>query len=118
MGLPPGETRAGAKPHSDNLGCFGAGSSSKNASSGKGGSSGRKDSQSTSNNHGPGSSSRPTRTGPVKGMELLWQPEVNNNTSVSHFLFIKILSNFIFIGIITSHFCSYIGGPALPESLI
>jgi len=76
MGLPPGETRAGAKPHSDNLGCFGAGSSSKNASSGKGGSSGRKDSQSTSNNHGPGSSSRPTRTGPVKGMELLWQPEV------------------------------------------
>ena len=85
MGLPPGETRAGAKPHSDNLGCFGAGSSSKNASSGKGGSSGRKDSQSTSNNHGPGSSSRPTRTGPVKGMELLWQPEVNDYTPVTHF---------------------------------
>ena len=80
MGLPPGETRAGAKPHSDNLGCFGAGSSSKNANSGKGGSSGRKDSQSTSNNHGPGGSSRPTRTGPVKGMELLWQPEVGNNS--------------------------------------
>merc|ERR1719346_199986 len=76
MGLPPGETRAGAKPHSDNLGCFGASSSSKNTGSGKGGSSGRKDSQATSNNHGPGSSSRPTRTGPVKGMELLWQPEV------------------------------------------
>ena len=77
MGLPPGETRAGAKPHSDNLGCFGASSSSKNTGSGKGGSSGRKDSQATSNNHGPGSSSRPTRTGPVKGMELLWQPEVS-----------------------------------------
>merc|ERR1719312_1955123 len=76
MGLPPGETRAGAKPHSDNLGCFGASSSSKNTGSGKGGSSGRKDSQSTSNNHGPGSTSRPTRTGPVKGMDLLWQPEV------------------------------------------
>ena len=80
MGLPPGETRAGAKPHSDNLGCFGASSSSKNTGSGKGGSSGRKDSQATSNNHGPGSSSRPTRTGPVKGMELLWQPEVSVNT--------------------------------------
>ena len=75
--LAPNETRAGAKPNSDNLGCFGAGSS-KNASTGKGGTtSGRKDSQSTSNNHGPGSSSRPARTGPVKGMELLWQPEVS-----------------------------------------
>ena len=80
--LAPGETRAGAKPHSDNLGCFGAGSSSKNGSSNKG-NGGRKESQSTSN--GPGSSSRPTRTGPVKGMELLWQPEVN----ILHLLLIE-----------------------------
>ena len=81
MGLPPGESRAGAKPHSDNLGCFGAGSNSKNGSSNKGVAGGRKDSQSTSNNHGPGSSGRPTRTGPVKGMELLWQPEVKKLVS-------------------------------------
>ena len=84
MGLPPGESRAGAKPHSDNLGCFGAGSNSKNGSSNKGVAGGRKDSQSTSNNHGPGSTSRPTRTGPVKGMELLWQPEVKTKNISFH----------------------------------
>lgn len=56
------ETRAGAKPNSDNLGCFGAGK-------GK-----RKDSaQSTPPNP---SSSRGPRSGPSKGMDLLWQPEV------------------------------------------
>ena len=57
------ETRAGAKPNSDNLGCFGAGK-------GK-----RKDSaQATPPNP---SSSRRTGSGPSKGMDLLWQPEVS-----------------------------------------
>lgn len=56
----PGETRAGAKPNSDNLGCFGAGKAK------------RKDSISATPPH-PSSSSR---TGSNKGMDLLWQPEV------------------------------------------
>lgn len=55
-----GETRAGAKPNSDNLGCFGAGKAK------------RKDSAQATPPH-PSSSSR---TGPFKGMDLLWQPEV------------------------------------------
>ena len=58
-----GETRAGAKPNSDNLGCFGAGKAK------------RKDSnQATPPNP---STSRGPRTGPSKGMDLLWQPEVS-----------------------------------------
>merc|ERR1719328_916344 len=56
------ESRAGAKPNSDNLGCFGAGKAKRKDSSG----------QSQPNP----SSSRPTRTGASKGMDLLWQPEV------------------------------------------
>jgi len=57
-----GETRAGAKPNSDNLGCFGAGKAK------------RKDSaQATPPNP---SSSRRSGSGPSKGMDLLWQPEV------------------------------------------
>ena len=60
--IPLGESRAGAKPNSDNLGCFGAGKTK------------RKESQ--SNPPQNTSSSRLPRTGPVKGMELLWQPEV------------------------------------------
>ena len=56
------ETRAGAKPNSDNLGCFGAGKAK------------RKDSaQATPPNP---NSSRGPRSGPSKGMDLLWQPEV------------------------------------------
>lgn len=68
--LPSGESRAGAKPNSDNLGCFGA-SKAK-----------RKDGAPGSVGGGPSSGSNPTsssrgpRTGPVKGMDLLWQPEV------------------------------------------
>ena len=58
-----GETRAGAKPNSDNLGCFGAGKAK------------RKDSaQATPPNP---SSSRRSGSGPSKGMDLLWQPEVS-----------------------------------------
>ena len=58
-----GPSRAGAKPNSDNLGCFGAGKAK------------RKDSPSSGPLPGS-SSSRGSRSGPVKGMDLLWQPEV------------------------------------------
>jgi len=59
--LPVGESRAAAKPTSDNLGCFGASKAkSKNASV-----------SSTS-----GSSSNGRGGGPLAGMDLLWQPEV------------------------------------------
>lgn len=62
--LTTNETRAGAKPNSDNLGCFGAGKAK------------RKDSN-MSTGPSPSSSSRTgPRTGPGKGMDLLWQPEV------------------------------------------
>ena len=68
-----GETRAGAKPNSDNLGCFGAGKAK------------RKDSaQATPPNP---SSSRRSGSGPSKGMDLLWQPEV------SLFIYLIILRN-------------------------
>lgn len=72
-GLNGGESRAGAKPTSDNLGCFGASKAKKKEGmmgqgSGPGGSN-----SVTSNN-----SSRVTRTGPPKAMDLLWQPEVLN----------------------------------------
>ncbi len=63
-----GESRAGAKPGSDNLGCFGAGKAKK-----KDGAPGASSSAYSSNT----ASSRGPRTGPVKGMELLWQPEVS-----------------------------------------
>jgi len=67
--LPAGESRAGAKPTSDNLGCFGAGKAKK------------KDGGAASGpvqppTYSTATSSRGPRTGPVKGMELLWQPEV------------------------------------------
>ena len=62
--LQPGETRAGAKPTSDNLGCFGAGKAK------------RKDSASAAVTSAAPSSSRGPRSGPIKGMDLLWQPEV------------------------------------------
>ncbi|XP_059090371.1 catenin delta-2-like isoform X2 [Tigriopus californicus] len=70
-GVNGGESRAGAKPTSDNLGCFGASKAKKKEGmmgqgSGPGGSN-----SVTSNN-----SSRVTRTGPPKAMDLLWQPEV------------------------------------------
>ena len=55
------ESRAGAKPNSDNLGCFGAGKAK------------RKDSSPGQPNNP--SSSR-SRSGASKGMDLLWQPEV------------------------------------------
>ena len=59
--LPVGETRAAAKPTSDNLGCFGASKAkSKNASV----------------NSSSGSSSNGRGGGPLAGMDLLWQPEV------------------------------------------
>ena len=59
--LPVGESRAAAKPTSDNLGCFGASKAkSKNASV----------------NSTSGSSSNGRGGGPLAGMDLLWQPEV------------------------------------------
>merc|ERR1719410_507556 len=59
--LPVGESRAAAKPTSDNLGCFGASKAkSKNASV-------------TSSS---GSSGNSRGGGPLAGMDLLWQPEV------------------------------------------
>ena len=57
--LPVGESRAGAKPTSDNSGCFGA---SKN-----------KNNQAKSNGSTNGSS---RNGGANTGMDLLWQPEV------------------------------------------
>jgi len=63
--LPVGETRAGAKPNNENLGCFGASKAkgSKGGVAGMGGAS--------------VNSSRGVRSGgPVSGMDLLWQPEV------------------------------------------
>ena len=76
--LPIGESRAGAKPTSDNLGCFGASKASK-----------RKDGQHDGgalnpqhNAAAPVASSRGPRTGPVKGMDLLWQPEVSESVSI------------------------------------
>ncbi len=68
--LSPGETRAGAKPGSDNLGCFGAGKGKKKDGTAPGASS------AYSSNPGGASSSRSRTGGPVKGMDLLWQPEV------------------------------------------
>ena len=61
-GAPGGPSRAGAKPNSDNLGCFGAGKAK------------RKDSNQATPPHP--TSSRGPRSGPAKGMDLLWQPEV------------------------------------------
>ncbi|CAB4058218.1 CTNND2 [Lepeophtheirus salmonis] len=61
------ENRAGTKPTSDNLGCFGA---SKHK---------RKDSPATTSSSSSTSSrgrSSGGGGGPVKGMDLLWQPEV------------------------------------------
>ena len=70
--LPIGESRAGAKPTSDNLGCFGA-SKAKRKDGGEGALPGQHASASSA---APVASSRGPRTGPVKGMDLLWQPEV------------------------------------------
>ncbi len=66
-----GETRAGAKPTSDNLGCFGAGKGKK-----KDGAPGGPASTYSSHSGASSASSRGPRTGPVKGMDILWQPEV------------------------------------------
>ena len=60
--------RAGANAKVENQGCFGS-SKSK-----------RKDSQTTPQRENP-SSSRGPRSGPIKGMDLLWQSEVNKNIS-------------------------------------
>ena len=65
--LPIGESRAGAKPTSDNLGCFGASKAKR-----KDGNEGALPQHAAA----PVASSRGPRTGPVKGMDLLWQPEV------------------------------------------
>ena len=67
-----GETRAGAKPNSDNLGCFGAGKAK------------RKDSNQTTP---PNPSTSRSRTGASKGMDLLWQPEV---TIIYWLVFLKL----------------------------
>ncbi len=70
-----GENRAGAKPNGDNLGCFGAGKTSKKGGSGNNG-------VSSSSATSSAVSSR-SRTGPVKGMDLLWQPEVRLSTKLA-----------------------------------
>lgn len=70
--IPLGETRAGAKPTSDNLGCFGASKASKARGKDGGGGGGA--------NGGPVPnpvSSRRTGPGPLKGMDLLWVPDVS-----------------------------------------
>ncbi|KAG8227326.1 hypothetical protein J437_LFUL006767 [Ladona fulva] len=60
----PTQSRAGAQPKGDNLGCFGANKKKKEAQPAQ-----QKESASTSRDISQ-------RTEPVKGMELLWQPEV------------------------------------------
>merc|ERR1719495_2189567 len=65
--IPLGESRAAAKPTSDNLGCFGA--SKNKAKPGSGGSGAG--SGSMGSGQGSGRSG-----GPGRGMDLLWQPEV------------------------------------------
>ena len=60
---PAVETRAGAKPSSDNLGCFNS-SKTKRKESGSG-----SPRENLSTSRGP-------RSGSGKGMDLLWQPEV------------------------------------------
>lgn len=65
--IPLGESRAAAKPTSDNLGCFGA--SKNKAKPGSGGSGAG--SGSMGSGQGGGRSG-----GPGRGMDLLWQPEV------------------------------------------
>ena len=59
-----GESRASAKPTSDNLGCFGASKAKKKEVGGSG-------ANPATNRGGP-------RTGAMKAMDLLWQPEVGN----------------------------------------
>lgn len=60
----PTQSRVGAQPKGDNLGCFGASKKKKEAQPVQ-----QKEAASTSR-------STAQRTEPVKGMELLWQPEV------------------------------------------
>ena len=71
--LPIGESRAGAKPTSDNLGCFGASKAKR-----KDGNEGALPQHAAA----PVASSRGPRTGPVKGMDLLWQPEVGPHSII------------------------------------
>ena len=73
--LPVGETRAGAKPTSDNLGCFGASKASK-AARGKDGGAGGAGGANGGPAPNPVSSRRPG-SGPLKGMDLLWVPDVS-----------------------------------------
>ena len=85
--LPIGvKSRAGAKPTSDNLGCFGASKAKR-----KDGSEGALPQHSAAP-----VSSRGPRTGPHKGMDLLWQPEVGahsimDNGSMAHILSVSVL---------------------------
>ena len=65
--LPVGESRAAARPNSENLGCFGASKQKNGAANGANGSSGPMPGSS----HGGGS----IRTN-TAGMDMLWQPEV------------------------------------------
>ncbi len=69
-----GESRAGAKPGGDNLGCFGG----SGGSGGKKKDGGMQQQQQHPNPTNPSASSRSHRSaaGMLKGMELLWQPEV------------------------------------------
>lgn len=60
----PTQSRVGAQPKGDNLGCFGASKKKKESQPVQ-----QKEAASTSR-------STAQRTEPVKGMELLWQPEV------------------------------------------
>ncbi len=87
--LPLGESRAGAKPTSDNLGCFGASKAKRKDGSGPGGPGTAPGANSTSS--APVTSSRGPRTGPVKGMDLLWQPEVRRSIGTGRATFHRFM---------------------------
>jgi len=70
---PPAQSRAAATPggKGENLGCFGANKKKKEASLAA-----SSPKEGNSVNAGPTRSASQTKTDPVRGMELLWQPEV------------------------------------------
>ncbi len=98
------ESRAGAKPNSDNLGCFGAGKTKKGGKDG--GVSGRP------GEANPGSS-RGSRTGPAKGMDCLWQPEVR----ISIFVYIFLTDLFVYVLQVVQPYLNLLSNCSNPETL-
>jgi hypothetical protein len=82
---PPVQSRANAtQAKGENLGCFGANKKKKEAALA---SSSPKDSSNSVNAAGAGGPTRSTsqtRTEPIRGMELLWQPEVRFKIKMLH----------------------------------